>query len=210
VIRYVLANLALLFTIFVSHSVAASCTAINVAPNASLCLQSEWRPIVGGTLTTLDAFGSGGHISEGTTLSFAANLYDTNGAVAAMMNVRRYPTETISQGDIAEITGTSDEIQELVSLVDRSARDALKEELPKQGIKLLGWLGTKLDRLDAKTVFVTTYRRLSNHTQAVFVVRLVRIFDASRSFTLTLSHREDLGGDILNIMNGIQQSMRIR
>jgi hypothetical protein len=165
---------------------------------------------VGGTLTTLDAFGSGGHISEGTTLSFAANLYDKNGAVAAMMNVRRYPTETISQADIADITGTSDEIQELVSLVDKSARGALKAELPKQGIKLLGWLGTKLDRLDAKAVFVTTYRRLSNHTQAVFVVRLVRYFGASESFTLTLSHREDLGAAMLGAINIIKESVHIR
>jgi hypothetical protein len=208
--RLLLICFTLLVAISGNQSFAAGCTTINVAPNASLCLQNSWRLIVDGTLTTLDALGSGGQLSDDTTLSFAANLHDANDAVAAMMNIRRYPTETITQADIEYITGTSDDVYAVVSELDAGIREGIEAALPKRGMKILSWLGTALDRLDGRPVFVTTYRRLSASSKAVFVVSLVRYFGGPGSFTLTLSRREDLGAGILNIMNEIQRSVRIR
>jgi len=190
-------------------TIAASCATINVAPNVSICLKNGWQPILGGKLTTLDAFGSGGKLLDFTKLSFAANLYGTDNAVAAMLNIRRYPSETITQADVLSFTTTSDEAYESVSELDLALQEVIKTELPKRGIKILGWLGTVLNRLDGKTVFTTTYRRLSAATKTVFVVSLVRYFNGPESFTLTLSHRESLGAGILTEMNEVQDSVRI-
>ncbi len=191
-------------------SIAACCTTINVAPNVSICLENGWQPILGGKLTTLDALGSGGKLLDFTKLSFAANLYGADNAVSGMMNIRRYPTETITQADILSYTRTSEEAYELVSEVDTAIQETIKTELPRRGIKILSWFGTTLDRLDGKAVFITSYRRLSAARKTVFVVRLVRYFNGPESFTLTLSHRENLGAGILKELNEVKESVRIR
>ena len=192
------------------QSVAASCTSLNVAPNASLCLQNEWRPILDGKLITLDALGSGGQLTDNTRLSFAANLYGMDNAVSAIVNIRRYPKQLITQADIISATGSNDAAYATVSEVDTALRESMIPALFRHGIKILGWLGTALDRLDGKTVFITTYRRLSASSKKVFVVRLVRYLNGPESFTLTLSRREDLGAGILKVINDIQESVRIR
>lgn len=192
------------------QSSAASCKTINVAPNVTLCLKNGWRPILGGKLVTLDAFGSGGQLLDNTRLSFAANYYDANNAVSAMLNLRRYPKETITQVDVVNSTNTSEGAYATVSELDQVLREVIKTELPRRGIMIVGWLGTTVDRLDGKAVFTTTYRRKSPASNAVFVVSLVRYFSGPQSFTLTLSHRENLGEGILAVINEIQESVIIR
>jgi hypothetical protein len=208
-----LRSLYILFVVCVllvgKQSLAVSCTTINVSPNVSLCLKYGWQPILGGKLTTLDAFASGGQLRDDTRLSFAANLYGMNNAVSAMVNVRRYPTQTISQADVLISTSTSERASAAVSGLDTALRETMKAGLSRRGIKILGWLGTTLDTLNGKIVFITTYRRLSASSNAVFVVRLVRYLNGPESFTLTLSRREDLGGSILKVINEIQKSVSI-
>jgi hypothetical protein len=193
-----------------NQSFAESCTIIRVSPNVSICLKKGWQPIVGGKLTTLDAVGSGGKLSDDTALSFAANLYGTNNAVSSMVNIRRYPTQTITQADVLRFTSTSKGTYATVSELDREIQGTLKSALSRRGIKIVGWLGTALDRLDGKRVFITTYRRLSPSSNTVFVVRLVRYLNGPESFTLTLSRRENLGRGILKVINQIQESVTIR
>jgi hypothetical protein len=56
-------------------------------------------------------------------------------------------------------------------------------------VKLLSWVGTSRRTINAMTAIVVEFRRAG--LDGVFRVRLVRVLDGVRSFTLTASYRED-------------------
>ena len=104
---------------------------------------------------------------------------------AATVNVRYYPGSKISQAD-ARAAGESD-LREL----DRGLRESAMKMGPTDGFSVLAWSGTRKQVINGVTALVTEYKRSPIKSNGTFVVRLVRIFDATKSFTLTVSYREN-------------------
>lgn len=141
-------------------------------------------------------------LDASSDLAFVAFLYDKAGKSAAKVNIRYYPDEELSQEDAH--VASEEEIREL----DKTLRLGIEMGFEKSGGKILAWHGTKKQVLNGFTVFITEYKRSPTKDNSAFHVRLVRIFNKSKSFTLTVSYRDNLRNVLKPICEHIVASLR--
>ncbi len=144
-----------------------------------------------------------GMFDASSDLNFGANYYDEAGKTAAIMNLRYYPDLEISQTD-ARVAGQPD-IREL----DNVLRESIVKAGQINGFTVLAWNGTSKQVINGTTAFVTEYKRSPLKNNGNFKVRLVKIFNGSKSFTLTVSYREDQDYLLRPICDRIISSLRI-
>lgn len=135
-------------------------------------------------------------------LNFVAAYYDEAGKAAATVNVRYYPESRRSQTD-ARAAGESD-LREF----DSGMRQSAIKMAPIEGFSVLAWIGTRKQAINGVTAFVTEYKRSPIRNNGNFVVRLVRILNANKSFTLTVSYRENQEFLLRPISDRIISSLR--
>ncbi|MEX2374794.1 MAG: hypothetical protein WD942_04300, partial [Dehalococcoidia bacterium] len=136
-------------------------------------------------------------------LDFAANLYDDRGNTIALLNVRYYPDLDITQAEARAATDAD------VADLDALLRSDLEPNLSAAGIELLEWKGTSRTDLPEVVAFVTEYRRTSIVGTGAFRVRLVRVFNAEHSFTVTVSYHESLEALLVPITDRIINSVEV-
>jgi hypothetical protein len=136
-------------------------------------------------------------------LAFAANYYDEQGKAAAIFNVRYYPDLDVTQGDARGLSAS--DIKEL----DAALRNEVSKAEKQYGIRILSWVGTTKHSINGITMFLTEYRRQNIGAGAPFCVRLARILNGPRSFTITISYREDQEYLLKAICDRIIHSIRI-
>jgi len=126
-----------------------------------------------------------GIFDASSDLNFGANYYDESGKTAAIINVRYYPDLDVSQTE-ARMAGASD-IREL----DTALRESMVKAGQINGFSVLIWNGTSKQVINGVTAFVTEYKRSPLNNDGNFKVRLVRVFNGGKSFTMTVSYREN-------------------
>ncbi len=137
-------------------------------------------------------------IDSNTSLPFAANLYNIDREVIAMMNVRIYNEAGVSQKELKNISSFE------VDSIDSE----LKKAIELANIELVEWKGTDLSIINDKLFLITNYRRRSQvNKERIFSVYLFRFLDNEKSFTMTLSHNESntdtYFSEIINIGSSI-------
>ncbi len=137
-----------------------------------------------------------------SNLPFAANYY-VDGATAGIINARFYPTKDITQKDAT--LATISDIHEL----DQSIRTGIIQSTQKSGMIVTSWEGTEKRSINGVTAFVTEYHRKSLNGSGIFRVRLIRVFDGAKSFTLTVSYLEAQSFFLQNITDRIISSLAI-
>lgn len=168
----------------------------------------NWQVLSANKRITLDTVVQSRNESAGlfyasSDLNFAANCYDDAGKTTAVINIRYYPDFTITQAE-ARATTQAD-IRELDATLRESARQTSKN----YGVSILAWHGTKKQLINGTTAFVTEYKRSPIKRNGIFLVRLVRILNAGKSFTLTVSYRIDQEYFMKPICDHIISSLRI-
>lgn len=200
----------LLFVFFLCADLAVATSnflTIHLARGVTVELPKNWVAFSNNQLITLDsvveARGKLADIPDyPSDLPFAANYYDEQRRTAAMFNIRYYPELMITQADSRAFTAT--DIKEL----DDGLRAVVVA--PHSGVPLLSWMGTKKQSINGLIAFVTEYRRKSVVDGAApFRVRLVRVLSAQRSFTVTISYREDQEIILRPICDYVIQSIRM-
>lgn len=172
-------------------------------------LPKNWEAVSNNQRITLDSSvqsrlqGASLPFDASSDLNFAANYYDDRGKTAGIMNIRYYPNLELSQAD-AKSAGQAD-IQEL----DNVIRDGIVKAGPTAGYSVLVWSGTNKQVINRATCFVTEYKRSPIKNNGNFKVRLIRVFNKTKSFTLTVSYREDQEYYLRPICDRIISSMRI-
>ena len=136
-------------------------------------------------------------------LNFAANCYTDAGKTIAVLNFRYYPDFTITQREARAFTQA--DTREL----DVALRDSMRQNSKIYGVSVLAWHGTKKQIINGATAFVTEYKRSPVNKNGIFLVRLVRIINAGKSFTLTVSYRIDQEYLMKPICDRIISSLRI-
>ena len=137
-----------------------------------------------------------------SNFNFAANYYDDLGKTAAIMNVRYYPNLDVSQTE-ARTLGPSD-----VNELDTAIRKSIMESSQIFGFSVLTWNGTVKQVINGVTAFVTEYKRSPQNNNGNFKVRLVRVFNEEKSFTMTISYRENQEYLLRPICDRIISSLR--
>lgn len=172
-------------------SVSRNFVAVRLPHGVQIELPRNWQVLSNNQLITLDSsVQSRGELAgtmydASSDLNFGANYYDDAGKVAAIMNVRYYPSLEISQAEVQFLGGAD------TSELDSALRSSMSESSEAIGFSILAWNGTTKQDINGITAFVTEYKRSSLHGNGNFKVRLVRVFNESRSFTLTVSYRAD-------------------
>lgn len=171
-------------------------------------LPRNWTALSNNQRITLDSWVQAkrelaGAVDPSSDLNFAANYYDEQDKTAAMFNIRYYPDVTITQSDARSISAAD------TKALDDALRTGVTATQQQFGIRLLSWMGTSKQTINGTVAFVTEYRRASIREGAPFRVRLVRVLSASRSFTVTISYREDQEFFLRPICDRIIQSIRM-
>lgn len=162
---------------------------VRLAENVVVELPADWTVVEGGPRDKGEASvgtraGWQGEIDAESALRFAADDYDDSGRVAARVAVRYHPWQKVSQRDVAQ--ATEDEVRQL----DRATRDSVEKSAGKLGVSVVEWRGTAKRDFDGAAAFVTEYKRSPYDGNGGFVVRMLRVLDGPRSFTVTVSYRE--------------------
>ena len=163
---------------------------IRLANGVTVELPRNWVVLSDNQLVTLDSYVEAirtmaGASDPSSDLNFAANYYDEQGKTAAIFNIRYYPNQKVTQVDSRLATAAD------TKEIDDALRTEMSTAMKQFGIRILSWLGTKKQSINGLTAFVTEYRRAAMREGAPFRVRLVRVLSAERSFTVTVSYRED-------------------
>ena len=168
----------------------------------------NWVVLSGSTRITIEAAqiamtSRDGGESVRSELSFAANYYyDDSTSAAALVNVRFYPDQALTQ----DILRTINEAE--IALLDSVSLQATRSMLRGQNLRLVEWLGSRVILVGGLRAIRHEYRRSSGaHT---FRVQLIRVLDSPRSFTLTASYREDVSRLLRPITEHVASSIRLR
>lgn len=174
---------------------------IQLPAGVSLELPRNWTELTDSQRTTLDATVEARGLKDGpSTLPYAAKLFEGRDSIA-MMNIRYYPDETLTQGEVRRVT--SAEVREFdAGLQEISART--------MGSRVAVWKGTSVRTVGGLTCLVTEYHRRGVTSSGLWRVRLVRVFSGPRSFTLTVSHLAARDFDLGAITDYIIASLRQR
>ena len=200
--------MAALLSFVVTFQVFAQLTTyivVRLPNNVSIELPRNWVAFSNNQRITLDATVIAREQNTGSAdfqhdLAFVASYYDEDAKTAGIVNVRYYPKQTITQSDVRLFS--RDEIQD----IDRVLKEEIQKGLAISDRQLLAWLGTSRQTINGTIALVSEYRRSSPNGS--FRVKLVRVLDASRSGTLTVSFREDQAYFLQPISEYIVRSLR--
>ncbi len=183
--------------------------AIRLQNGVSVELPRNWMAISNNQRITLDTYVQSirelaGAIDPSSDLGFAANYYDDYGKTAAIFNIRYYPQQEVTQADSRAASAL--DTKEL----DETVREGTVVAMQQFGMHILSWMGTKKQSINGIVAFVTEYRRQASRLQgSAFRVRIVHVFNAGRSFTFTISYREDQEFFLKPICDRVIQSIRM-
>ena len=199
----------LLFLIFlIISSFAANADSnfktVNLPKGVSIDVPINWQVISDNQRITLDAYVESLFEPLDSDLPFAANYYNDNGDVEALLNIRYYPWIELTQEDV--FYATPDEIQYIDSILNENISISMKDIG-----KLLSWNGTKKQNINGIVALITEYRRYLNTTKDEGRVRLVRVLNGNKSFTLTISYDDRLQHSFMleRITNRVIESLSV-
>jgi len=198
--------LLILFLFASTIAIAASnFKTIGLPKGVSIDLPINWQVISNNQRITLDAYVETLFEPLDSDLPFAANYYNDNSVVEALVNIRYYPWIEATQEDV--IFATPEEVQS----VDDELYKGMLLAMKQIGGKILSWNGTKKDRINGIAVLVTDYRRYSGITKSNARVRLVRVLNGHQSFTLTVSYNDAIQSSFMlkGITNRIIESLSL-
>ena len=178
---------------------------IGLPKGVSIDLPINWQVISNNQRITLDAYVETLFEPLDSDLPFAANYYNDNSVVEALVNIRYYPWIEATQEDV--IFATPEEVQS----VDDELYKGMLLAMKQIDGKILSWNGTEKDRINGIAVLVTDYRRYSGITKSNARVRLVRVLNGHQSFTLTVSYHDTIQSSFMlkGITNRIIESLSL-
>lgn len=182
---------------------ASNFVRVPIGKGASIEVPRNWVVLSGNQRTTIDTFVEAkGYRQTESTLSFAANLYDDQGKTMALINVRFYPDNPITQSEARQVT-TSD-----IEEIDAGIRKITEPPLTAMGVTVLRWYESKMQLINGLYALIHEHQHSGAGDAGVTRVRGVRIWSSPRSFTVTLSYRERDAAMLLPIINYMTNSLR--
>lgn len=133
---------------------------------------------------------------------FTAHYYDGPGKLIASVHLGYFKTLDFTQAEARGARGA--EITEL----DAFLQGSMNQVSRSGGYSISSWQGTERQTINGLTAFVSEYSRSLLKGDGNFRVRLVRVFDGPRSFTLSVSYRENGQPMLRSICDKVIASLR--
>jgi len=179
---------------------------ISLPKGVSIDLPINWQVISNNERITLDAYVETLFDPLDSEFPFAANYYNDNDEIDALMNIRYYPREVVTQENVINMF-TPDVLRAMDDVVHKGIMLAM----PKANLKMLSWNGTKKKLIKDTVALVTDYRRYEGLSKSNARVRLVRVLNGNKSFTLTVSYVDNKKSSFMlkEITNRIIESLSL-
>ena len=159
---------------------------ISLPKGVSIDLPINWQVISNNERITLDAYVETLFDPLDSEFPFAANYYNDDDEIDALVNIRYYPSEVVTQENVINMF-TPDVLRAMDDVLYKSSTLTMK----KINGKILSWNGSKKKRIKDTVALVTDYRRSSGLPKSNARVRLVRVLNGNKSFTLTVSYADN-------------------
>lgn len=184
---------------------ASNFVRVPVDKGASIEIPKNWVVLSGNVRTTIDAFveAKGYRLTE-ASLDFAANLYDDGGKTLALVNVRFYPENPITQAEARQLSAAD------IKEIDVELRKNAEPPLKSMGIRMLNWYGSKMHVINGVYILVHEHQHSGAGDLGVTRVRSLRVWNSPKSFTVTLSYRERHSTMLLPIIDYMTNSLRLQ
>ena len=115
-------------------------------------------------------------------LHFAANYHNKEGKTEALVNLRYYPDNKLTQKDVKE------EMYDLIiAMADTQNESNMRKLLDNVGLKVLEWKGMRKESIGGLIAIVTEYRRTGSFADSGRV-RLMMFNNGKDSFHMTVSY----------------------
>lgn len=185
-----LANaMAIMTMAYSAHSTPAHSIPVKLPLGVQLEVPQDWQVLSRNQRVPLESVATRtlrhSHFDASRDDSFAANYYDGPGRLLASMHLGFYKTLDFTQAEARN--APSAEIDEL----DAFLKNSMTQVSRTGGYSIRSWQGTQRQTISGITAFVSEYSRSMVKDEDYFRVRLVRVFDGPRSFTLSVSYREN-------------------
>ena len=179
---------------------------ISLPKGVSIDLPINWQVISNNERITLDAYVETLFDPLDSELPFAANYYNDDDEIDALVNIRYYPSEVVTQENVINMF-TPDVLRAMDDVVHKGIMLAM----PKANLKMLSWNGTKKKLIKDTVALVTEYRRYEGLSKSNARVRLVRVLNGNKSFTLTVSYVDNKKSSFMlkEITNRIIESLSL-
>ena len=179
---------------------------ISLPKGVSIDLPINWQVISNNERITLDAYVETLFDPLDSEFPFAANYYNDNDEIDALVNIRYYPSEVVTQENVINMF-TPDVLRAMDDVLYKSSTLTMK----KINGKILSWNGSKKKRIKDTVALVTDYRRSSGLPKSNVRVRLVRVLNGNKSFTLTVSYADNKKSSFMleEITNRIIESLSL-
>ncbi len=182
---------------------ASNFVRVPLGKGASIEVPKNWVVLSGNQRTTIDAFvDAKGYLQTGSTLNFAANLYDDRGKTLALVNARFYPGNPLTQVEAKQVTSA------VLKGLDVEMRKAVEQTLKATGARMLNWYVSNMRVINGVYVLVHEHQHSGAGDAGVTRVRGLRVMRSPRSFTVTLSYRERDATMLLPIIDYMTNSLR--
>jgi hypothetical protein len=198
------------FLIFVSSTSLATDNFINILlpKGVSIDLPRNWMILSSNQRATLDtSIQSRLDLSAiqqpVSQLPFAANLYNDDGVTIGILNLRYYPDMDLTQDNVRSFSKVD------VEAFDSMLQEKMREDMQRINMSISSWNGTILKEINGITALISDYRRASLMGLGDFRVRLVRVLNREKSFTLTISYLDSASMLLLPITDRIISSIKI-
>ena len=184
------------FALILGFSAAADAFAesyyrtVKLPRSVTVMLPFNWKVVSDNQRATIGAFVESaiektGMLNATSEYAFGANLFDDAGKVSSMMNIRYYPELPVGQDLVTEFTAVD------VLDIDKMLEKSIRAGGQSAGYQILQWRGTRKVVVNGYTMLLSEYKRGPLKNNGNFVVRLARILNGPKSFTITVSYRED-------------------
>ena len=179
---------------------------ISLPKGVSIDLPINWQVISNNERITLDAYVETLFDPLDSELPFAANYYNDDDEIDALVNIRYYPSEVVTQENVINMF-TPDVLRAMDDVLYKSSTLTMK----KINGKILSWNGSKKKRIKDTVALVTDYRRYEGLSKSNARVRLVRVLNGNKSFTLTVSYVDNKKSSFMlkEITNRIIESLSL-
>ena len=181
---------AFVFLIFYAFGVSAANNYVPIAlpHGVRMELPRNWEALSQNQRVMLDSSvqarkESIGIFDASSDLNFGANFYDDANKASAIVNIRYYPDMELTQADARGAKKA--DVQDL----DEVLKTAIAQAGKVSGYSIFKWFGTSQRTINGSVAFVTEYERTPINNNGNFRVRLIRVFNGSASFTVTVSYR---------------------
>ena len=132
-------------------------------------------------------------------LAFAANWYDSEGETAGIANVHYY-IMPVGQRFLQVLD------EDLLSSIGKDMEAEFRRAAPADR-EVLEWVNTERVIVNGLYALSAEYRRASPNRPA-FRVRVLRVYDEARSFSLTASYREDYAAQLESVTDHLIATLR--